>query len=58
VVVVTMTKLTKSQQAAVVNLFRLGTSIADIAMSYGVPADKIEQIIRKAMPGQVEAFKS
>ena len=52
-----MTKLTKSQQAAVVNLFRLGTSIADIAMSYGVTADKIEQIIRKAMPGQVEAFK-
>lgn len=52
-----MTKLTKSQQAAVVNLFRLGTAIADIALSYGVPADKIESIIRKAMPRQVEAFK-
>lgn len=52
-----MTKLTKSQKATIVSLFRLGTSIADIAMSYQVPADKIERIIRKALPGQVEAFK-
>lgn len=52
-----MAKLTKSQQAAIVSLFRLGTPITDLAMSYGVPGTKIEAIIRKALPGQVEAFK-
>lgn len=52
-----MTKLTKNQKATIVRLFASGTSIADIAMSYQAPADKIENIIRKAMPGQVEAFK-
>jgi len=44
-----MTKLTKNQQATVVQLFRLGTSIADMATSFQVPASKIEDVIRKAL---------
>lgn len=58
------TKLTKSQQAALVQLFASGTSMANLAQAYGVPVLRIEDIIRKAMPkpettapAQVEAFQ-
>lgn len=46
-----MTKLTKNQQATIVRLFALGTSVADIAVSYQVPSDRIEQLIRVALRG-------
>ena len=44
-----MTKLTKNQRATVVRLFASGTSINNLAYSYGVSPERIEQVIRDAM---------
>ena len=49
--------ITKNQEQVIVRLFQSGTSVAELCVSWQVSAQRIENIIRKAMPGQVEAFK-
>lgn len=47
-----MTRITDNQKETIVRLFRLGTSIADLAISYQVSAKRIEDIIRVALKTQ------
>lgn len=47
-------KITKKQIGLIVRLFHGGSTIANLAQSYGLPIEKIEDIIRGAMLGLPE----
>lgn len=44
-----MIRITEKQRATIVRLFVGGTTINNLAVSYGVSFDRLEQIIRDAM---------
>lgn len=44
-----MIRITEKQRATIVRLFVGGTTINNLAVSYGVSVDRVEEIIRDAM---------
>lgn len=44
-----MTRITEKERATIVRLFIGGTTINNLAMSYGVSCDRVEEIIREAL---------
>lgn len=44
-----MTRITQKQEQTILKLFAGGSTLSNLADSYGVPVQRIEDIIRKSM---------